>query len=231
MLPGDTGLYQGIASFNENAVLGIYGGSRTDVPTTVYGWATPNNGPIDTIARVIGGPQVVINNVAKYFTNDNDFDEDGIYSPAKFITDKLPLSGGPGATSYKMVVNFASPVADVAFYALDIDAAIGTTTAESFWAIIYDGNGSVVQEKVVRGDYSDAAYYVEFGNTVGITKLEMWFTRDAASLSPPGTLPSMTGGGGIDYLSFTPVPEPATMFLLGFGLIGVGVFVRRKFKR
>ncbi|MGQ9647462.1 MAG: PEP-CTERM sorting domain-containing protein [Thermodesulfobacteriota bacterium] len=28
-----------------------------------------------------------------------------------------------------------------------------------------------------------------------------------------------------------PVPEPATMFLLGSGLIGVGVFVRKKFKK
>jgi hypothetical protein len=27
------------------------------------------------------------------------------------------------------------------------------------------------------------------------------------------------------------VPEPATMFLLGSGLIGVGVFVRRRFKK
>ena len=27
------------------------------------------------------------------------------------------------------------------------------------------------------------------------------------------------------------IPEPARMFLLGSGLIGVGVFVRRKFKR
>jgi len=31
--------------------------------------------------------------------------------------------------------------------------------------------------------------------------------------------------------STTVVPEPATMFLLGSGLIGVGVFLRRKFKR
>jgi hypothetical protein len=28
-----------------------------------------------------------------------------------------------------------------------------------------------------------------------------------------------------------PVPEPATMFLLGSGLIGIGVFVRKRFKR
>jgi len=27
------------------------------------------------------------------------------------------------------------------------------------------------------------------------------------------------------------IPEPATMFLLGSGLIGIGIFVRRRFKK
>jgi hypothetical protein len=70
------------------------------------------------------------------------------------------------------------------------------------------------------------AYYIAFGDTPGITKLELQFFR----MNEDEELVVASGGGRIDYLSFTPaaVPEPATMFLLGSGLIGIGIFVRKK---
>jgi hypothetical protein len=227
-----TTLVDGMVSFNENVIYGLYGGSRPTTSTTegLSGWATPNQGPIDSISRVINGPLLGLD-VAKYFQNKNDFDGNGVSLDAAFLTDKLP-SLIPGQ-SFLMVVNFATPVVDLAFYALDIDAAIVntsggiTTAAEGFWAKIYGENG-FTQEMFVTGDYNDAAYWVAFNNTVGITKLEMQVFRDT---NGNGIFNVDRGGVGIDYLSFTPVPEPATMFLLGSGLIGVGVFVRRKFKK
>jgi len=36
---------------------------------------------------------------------------------------------------------------------------------------------------------------------------------------------------GIDNLSVTPVPEPASILLLGFGLVGITTYSRRKFRK
>ncbi|MBM3252340.1 MAG: PEP-CTERM sorting domain-containing protein [Candidatus Omnitrophica bacterium] len=38
-------------------------------------------------------------------------------------------------------------------------------------------------------------------------------------------------GGSYAYASNIEVPEPTTIYLLGAGLIGVGILARRKFKK
>jgi len=75
-----------------------------------------------------------------------------------------------------------------------------------------------------------AGFYLDFGGTLArYVKFEI----DKNYGSDPGSNPGSGNYVGLSEVQFTssPVPEPATMFLLGSGLIGVGIFVRRKFKR
>ncbi len=54
------------------------------------------------------------------------------------------------------------------------------------------------------------------------------FSSNLNGLTGTGnTGPADVTGGGVPG----PVPEPATMFLLGSGLIGIGVYARKKFKK
>jgi hypothetical protein len=54
------------------------------------------------------------------------------------------------------------------------------------------------------------------------------FTTDMPLTSLTLSLGSATDGVALDDFQFNVVPEPSTLLLLGFGLVGLGFFRRRK---
>ena len=109
---------------------------------------------------------------------------------------------------------FTMPVTQVSFYLLDVDAR------ETFTVKAYNKDNNVIAEQTIKSG--------DPGTGDGIaTLIEISTTEtnpiDHIILDVPSWV-----GFAIDDFSFTPVPEPATIFLLGVGLLGVAGLARKK---
>ncbi len=141
---------------------------------------------------------------------------DGAHSGSYSITDVLGVNyAEPSPVS----VLFSTPVNDLSFYAMDID---GTGTyAETLTASVYDNSSNLLQTITITSNLNDP----DTGD--GIATPVAFTVNNISSLTVTISNQAGSAAWALDDLSYTPVPIPAAVWLLGSGLIGL-VAVRRK---
>jgi len=153
-----------------------------------------------------------------------DVNDVNIYSPATLgSTNEYKVALVPSAStpllpgnsytfSYEMTI---APVSGVPAYVYMVGVGI-------------DGAAST-DTKVVGGVYTIETGPFPYQNPVflGVNNLETFTVSETITLGPPGN-PAASVTSVTDYFEETSEPEPATMALMGTGLVALGALLRRK---
>ena len=103
---------------------------------------------------------------------------------------------------------------------------LGLIAADLIWKQYSDGSVSGAEKTALQNKIWDV--FNHYGNYSGYV-----FTYSAAlleNLFDIAFVPNVSGWGQ-DFIVYNPVPEPVSMLLFGAGLVSIGGYVRKKFKK
>lgn len=187
--------------------------------------ASPTGGDDD-----LGTPGTIGNAMSESFGNILIIQENGGASNGMINVD--PDDEGSRPAGYH-TFTFGRPITSVGFVLIDIEGPEeimdGANPTSGLIKLFDDGT---LVGKVSFAHFIDpiSSFYdpsVMFGNN-SVNRIDPILASDFGAASFNQVVFSFGGSGGLDEVTFAPVPEPGTLLLIGSGLVGLGMGTRRR---